>query len=297
MKLQRIRYFVTLAQTLNFSRTAQIHYVSQTTVSQQIRELERELGRDLFTRTKRKVELTPAGKVFLEEARKALDILDRADERVRLLATNDLLRLRVGLLDGITPAYIAPILAAFKDENPDIAVSCSYRGVGDLYPGVIAGDVDAGIAYDVGGPEHGDVLKTPVARVNQYVVVSGRSHLAQHASLTREELEGERCVNALESRGFIPHVEDVGAPQEGAHTDVLVESLDALLLALALGEGYTLLAEPMVQALSPSLGLAAVPLVPLEEERVPLVALSRRDARDPAVERFLAYMGSLKTAL
>lgn len=294
MKLQRIRYFVTLAQTLNFSRTAQIHYVSQTTVSQQIRELERELGRDLFTRTKRKVELTPAGKLFLEEARKALDILDRADERVRLLTANDLLPLKIGLLNGITPAYIAPTLCAFKDANPDIAVSCSYKGVSDLYPDVIAGDVDAGLTYDVANLERANVLKTPVAFLTQYVVVSGRSHLAQHASLTRGELREERFVNALESRGFIPHAADAEGLQEGRCTDVLAESLDALLLALALGEGYTLLAEPMVQALPPSLGLAAIPLMPLEAERVPLVALSRNDAQSPAVERFLAYLGSLQ---
>lgn len=289
MKLQRIRYFVTLAQTLNFSRTAQIHYVSQTTVSQQIRELERELGRDLFTRTKRKVELTPAGKLFLEEARKALDILDRADERVRLLTANDLLPLKIGLLDGITPAYIAPTLCAFKDANPDVAVSFSYRGVDDLYAGVIAGDLDVGLAYDVEANEVPDVQKTLLARLPQYVVVSKRSHLAQHARLTREQLVGERCVNALESRGFIPWAEDRGAPEGGERTDVLVESLDALVLAISLGEGYTLLAEPVVQTLSASLNLAAVPLVPLEDECVPLVALSRRDAPGAAVGRFLAF--------
>lgn len=295
MKLQRLRYFVTLAKTLSFSRTAEVHYVSQTTVSQQIKALEDELGRALFTRTKRKVELTPAGRAYLEDVRKALDLLDYADEKVRLFRADEMLVLRVAVANGLTPGYVAPILGSFEDANPDVALDCSYRQAVDLHPALVAGDIDVALMYDLAGPLAPGTAKVEFDRLAHYVVVSNRSPLAQHARLARSQLAGERFVNALESRGFIPYAPgdiagtvDFDAEGVGVgRTDVMADSLDALLLAVSLGEGYTMLTEPMVQAISPSLNLAAIPLA---DEKVPVVAVYRHKDDNPAVGRFLDYL-------
>ena len=298
MKLQRIRYFVTLARTLSFSRTAQIHYVSQTTVSQQIRALETELGQELFARTKRKVELTAAGTVFLEEAQKALEILDRADEKMRLFKAEELLPLKVGLVGGVTPGYAAPLLQGFKDQNPDVVLECAYCAVGDLYPNVVAGSTDVGLILDVGpfrrdGARDDALAKVVVDRLDQYVVVSNRSHLAQCGRISRDQLAGERFVNTLAALDFIPQRVCDGpdgeeAPAQGAvYTDVVVESMDGLLLSLSLGDGYTLLAAPLVQTIEPGLTLAAIPVA---GEKVPLVACYRAGTANEAARRFVAYL-------
>ena len=68
MQLRQLEYFIAVAEHLNFTKAAQQFYISQTAVTLQIKALEEELGVTLFHRSNRKVELTPAGKTFLEDA-------------------------------------------------------------------------------------------------------------------------------------------------------------------------------------------------------------------------------------
>ena len=84
MNLRQLKYFVTLAETLSFTKTAQVFYISQTAVTQQIKSLESQLGVPLFRRTKRKVELTSAGAVFLPEAREILEKTQKAIVKTKL---------------------------------------------------------------------------------------------------------------------------------------------------------------------------------------------------------------------
>lgn len=285
MKLQRIRYFVTLAQTLSFSRTAQIHYVSQTTVSQQIRLLEQDLGCDLFHRTKRKVELTGAGVVYLSEARRALELLDDAEEKVRLFRQTQLLPLRVRLIHGVTPGYIAPVMDAFARAHPEIDLDCAYCPVSRLFSQIVSGQADVGLIFDLAPIPWDDVAKVTIDELQQYVVMSRSHPLASRAELTRADLVGERLLNGIESRDPL-HA--AAAPQVGKPwtdgTDELVESMDALLLAVSMGKGYTLLSDPVVQTLPAALDLACVPL---KGEMVPLAACYRAVDDNPATLRFL----------
>ena len=80
MNIQQLRYFLVLADTLSFTKTAEKYYISQTAVSNQIKALEEKLGVQLFQRDNRKVLLTPAGKVFVKEAK---SIITRIEEAVQ----------------------------------------------------------------------------------------------------------------------------------------------------------------------------------------------------------------------
>ncbi|MCW2963068.1 MAG: LysR family transcriptional regulator, partial [Actinomycetia bacterium] len=79
-----LRYFLAVAEELHFGRAAAGLYISQPSLSNQIQKLERSLGTALFARTSRQVQLTDAGRAFLEEARLVLAAMDRAAERARL---------------------------------------------------------------------------------------------------------------------------------------------------------------------------------------------------------------------
>lgn len=77
MELRHIRYFLVLAEELNFSRSAERLHITQPSLSRQIQELEKEIGAPLFYRTKRQVTLTNAGKVLVKKANEIIDLVDK----------------------------------------------------------------------------------------------------------------------------------------------------------------------------------------------------------------------------
>lgn len=89
MELRQLKYFMELAETLNYSRAAERLFISQPTLSQQIAALERELGAQLFYRTRRKVELSPSGQVLLEYCLRVFSLLDEAQDKIRLRSVGD----------------------------------------------------------------------------------------------------------------------------------------------------------------------------------------------------------------
>jgi DNA-binding transcriptional LysR family regulator len=96
MELRHLRYFVAVAEELNFRRAAERLLMAQPPLSQQIHNLEAELGVELFYRTHRTVQLTTAGRVFLADAYKILSETDQAERRVKRAGKGELGQLTIG---------------------------------------------------------------------------------------------------------------------------------------------------------------------------------------------------------
>ncbi len=127
MELRHLRYFVAVAEELNFRRAAERLFMAQPPLSRQIQQLEAEIGVLLFQRVKKRVELTAAGEVFLEEARRTLTQADQAVRAAQQASRGDLKSLNVGCcvskcsdaFDNAFPGF----MRAFRKRRPDVEIT------------------------------------------------------------------------------------------------------------------------------------------------------------------------------
>ena len=143
IELRQLRYFVTLAEELHFSRAAAREHIAVSALSSQVRRLERTLGVLLVERTTRRVDLTEAGARFVIEAREIIDHVDRAAVLAQGLASAPP-ALRVGVLDEGYDA-IRPVLRAVQARHPELEIHQIQAGVPEQCRLLADGRLDAGI--------------------------------------------------------------------------------------------------------------------------------------------------------
>ena len=128
MELRHLRYFVAVAETQNVLRAAtQTLHVSQPAVSRQIRDLEDELGVQLFARTGKSIRLTEPGQVFLKAVREVLERVDQAVKETRAVAGADETELHVGYSPTTTARILPSILRAYQRTMPKVRITLHER--------------------------------------------------------------------------------------------------------------------------------------------------------------------------
>ena len=280
MKIQQISYFVTLARTLSFTKTAEVHFISQTAVSQQIRLLEEDLGAQLFARSNRRVALTPAGRRFYEQAVKILDLIEIARQQVRE-APQHQKELVIGLA-GVDNSYVVQLMKGMKDRYSDVGLAFQKCTYDQILQGVLNRQMDLGITLEMYPSDVPEIEKRTVAHLPQYAVVSNKSRFAQHNSLTRKQMDGEDYYMPKTSRHTAGRMQDVFREAGCSHIRVIQEdSMDSVLLKISFGQGFTIMAESALHWISPELNLA---VIPLENETVPLCFMRNRENEHPALD-------------
>src|SRR6478752_845473 len=144
MELRHLRAFAVLAEERHFGRAAERLHIAQPALSQQVKQLERELGTPLFTRTTRRVELTEAGARFAEHARTVLADVARAEDDMALLASGRAGRVSVGFIGTATYDVLPRAAREVRRELPDVELE--LRGE-LLSPQLVTGLADR--TYDV----------------------------------------------------------------------------------------------------------------------------------------------------
>ncbi|MCM1035697.1 MAG: LysR substrate-binding domain-containing protein [Bacteroides sp.] len=198
MELRQLRYFVKVAETLNFSEAAKALCVTQSTLSQQIRQLEDELGEPLLSRTSHSVALTEAGHTILDNARAALHEASLCAERIA-----DLGRLATGTLNiGVTYSF-SPILTesiiAFMKMYPKIKLNIYYKPMAELMELLRERTVDFALAFKPTVATEG--IESHILFQNHLSAVVGSHHpLASRERISLQELE--RYDLALPSKGL-----------------------------------------------------------------------------------------------
>ena len=145
MELRHLRYFLAVAEALNFTKAAEQLRIAQPALGRQVRDLEDEIGVDLLKRSPRGVTLTAEGRLFLEEAR---DVLRRADEsvkKVRALARGEYGELHIGYAPTPTVEILPPALAAFQKAVPGVKVLLHDMSSDEIVDGVRNGGLQLAV--------------------------------------------------------------------------------------------------------------------------------------------------------
>jgi DNA-binding transcriptional LysR family regulator len=146
MELRQLQYFVAVAEELHFGRAARRVNISQPPLSIQIRNLEDELGVRLFERTSRCVELTEAGRVFLEEVRGILGKLESAMEVTRDTAKGCIGRIAVGFVGPAMDNFLPAAIRSFSLQNPGIILTLIELSTNEQLESLYSGQIEVGFA-------------------------------------------------------------------------------------------------------------------------------------------------------
>ncbi len=190
MELRHLRYFVAVAEELHFGHAAARLRTSQPSLSQQIRNLEKELRVELFRRTKRKVELTSAGRRFLSEAQEILRAAERAAALARETEREETQKLVVGISPDTDWEFLGKVIRAFAQKLPAVELSFQNLVPEDQVKAVREGKLDAGF---VGLPltEDGGLVAEVTARIPLVVAISARHPKARAGKLNLKQLSDE----------------------------------------------------------------------------------------------------------
>ncbi len=145
MELRQLRYFVAVAEELHFRRAAARLHISQPPLSQQIASLEDELGVRLLERTRRRVELTPAGEAFLRDARATLAELDVAVSTARAIDAGQEGVLRIGFVGSALLSIVPATVQRFRRTRPGLELELRERSTVEGLRAVSTGLVDVGL--------------------------------------------------------------------------------------------------------------------------------------------------------
>lgn len=206
MELRHLRYFVAVAENGGFARAALFLHVAQSAISEQIRDLEEELGVSLFDRKNRRIRLTYHGEQFLEDARAVLASADKAVANVQKSLRGEIGTLTIGFFVGGTGTFFPAIIKEFRHRFKNVQVSLVEMAPGMQHRALQRGSIDIGFTRPV-QPADAAVLRSEHFQTDPICAVLLKSHpLAKRRSLFIRELADERFI--LNDRKYSPVVFD-----------------------------------------------------------------------------------------
>ena len=186
MELRHLRCFLAVAEELHFARAAEKLHIEQSPLSRTVKELEEELGVQLFIRTSRSTRLTLAGRLFLKHVPRVFTALEQARESVKSAANGFHGQLRIALSDGITPSRLPALLARCREEDPEMEIRLFEVSLAQQLKGLHDDLYDAGFSM---ADEVGDgIIVEPAWEEELMVAVPARHPALAYKRIPLEEV-------------------------------------------------------------------------------------------------------------
>ena len=286
MELRHLRYFVAVAEELSFTKASERLHTAQPSLSQQVRQLENELGVRLLDRSRHHVALTNAGRIFLQQARDILGRVDHASKMARQAAQGKAGDLSVGTFPSADVRILPALRLVVAERLPDLRLLLHSRYAVDPISGLRNGTLD--VAF-MRGPMDADGLESvELLREDIILVLPAHHALAKKRKIPVKSLDDLPCITI--ERSLSPPLYDATATlyREASIRMHAVSSADNVLGHLQLvqeGLGFALLPDSM-SAILP----AGVTFRPLDCDPVPTVSIVlafRRGNRSRIVREFV----------
>jgi DNA-binding transcriptional LysR family regulator len=289
MELRHARYFVAVAEELNFRRAAERLHLAQPSLSTQIRRLEEDVGVQLLERDSHKVELTPAGRSFLEGCQRLLQDADNYTRTARRIARGESVPLSIGFVPSLAHGLLPSVLRRFRQQFPDVQLLLSEMDSTAQIEQIAGNRIDLGL-IGLGLPKDIPELEIVLVAEERLVAAIPQDHSLAHKprkSIPLKTLAAEHFllgsrVNApvfnpwiivlCQQAGFQPHVvQESGQPM-------------TVLNYVAAGLGVTILPEQFSRLVTS--GVCFIPLA-RATPRYRYCAARMRNNRNPALAHFI----------
>jgi LysR family hca operon transcriptional activator len=286
VELRHLRYFVAVADELNFTRAAAKLRTAQPSLSQQIRRLEQHVGVQLLERTNRHVQLTVAGRVFLREARDLLSHADRAVQAALRAGAGQMGTLSVGVMPAAEIKILPKILPALAARLPDVQVALHSVSLSDAIAGLRNQSLD--VSFMWAPVDDAELATYEVLRQRVVVALPAVHPLARLARLPIERLRRYPCV--APSRRAPPALHEISASIQrlvggtGIRTAVDADTVFGTLNMVKANLGFALVPEYVKAILPP--GVVVRPLDWRPPPSLTVVMAHQAGDRLPAVKAF-----------
>ena len=219
MDLKKLRYFIAVAEELHFNRAAKKLNITQPPLSQQIQNLEEELGVKLLERTKRQVRLTSAGTIFLEESRNMVSQLERSIKVTQLASQGKIGHLSIAFVDSAVGGMMVNVLKRFRERFPDVQLTLSEMTSAQQLKALHDGKIHVGFLRVLDPSKH---ITSRLYTNETLVAVLPEMHpLALHPTVSLHSLADEPfilsphhmgasfhdlIIDCCRQHGFQPHI-------------------------------------------------------------------------------------------
>ena len=283
MELRHLRYFVAVAEELHFGRAAARLHIQQPPLSRQIQLLEAELGFPLFERSRRRVELTPAGIALLGRTRQVFDALDVAVHDARSASEGQSGRLVIGYPSSLAYSGLTELLRAFRTRFPSVELALRELPPGDQIDTLKAGGLDVGfVRTSLDDP----ALVAELVRREALMVVLPDDHpLAKRRVIALEALAKEPFVLFPRARGPAFFDQLMALCGAAGFTPRIVQEAPQLdiISMVAAGFGVSIMPSSMRNFRRPGLSFRAIAGAP----QVELLIVWRHQNLSPALHNFV----------
>ena len=288
MEFRQLRYFVTVARELHFNRAAESLEITQPALSKQIRVLERELGIELLTRTKRSVRLTQAGAVFFVEAQKLLKQAEKAIAIAQRIAKGEVGKLTIGFTPTATYTVLPKSLGLFRTRYREVEVAMLELSTEAQVTALNRDEIDLGFLLPPIDSRGLEIY--PILAEEFVVVLPPQHHLIDKQSLSLQDLAEESFI--MHSRQEGPFLYDAFLKlcrQAGFQPKIAqeVDSHQSRICLVAAGIGITFIPAGLQTLVSEDLVCKPITNLPI---RLEFAAAWRSLNKSPVLQEFLILL-------